>query len=363
MKIDALIHVIQEFAPPELAEPWDKTGLQVGSEEGATKRVLLCIDLTEAVVHEAMSHKAGLIVAYHPPVYSPIQTLTPADWKQRALLACVKHDIAVYSPHTALDAAADGLNQWLAMGLGTARDIRPIRPRLQAELGKLVVFVPAAHANAMREALHQAGAGRFGQYSRCSFNITGQGTFQGDADSHPALGKPGRFERVEEIRMEMIFPWPLRQKMADTLRAVHPYEEPAFDIYALQSLIRPSEMAGQGRVVTLRESTSLDTLGQRVKKVLGVKHVTLQRAAGKARRIRTIGLCAGAGGSLLGDAGEIDAFFTGEMRYHDMLRASQRGVSILLAGHRETEAPFLPVWRERLAKVTGKAVTWRVSRV
>lgn len=361
MKLQQIIDALHTIAPPDLAEPWDKTGLQAGEPSQNVKRGLLCIDLTESVVNQAIKQKTQLIVAYHPPVFEPLKTLTPTGWKTRALLACVKHDIAIYSPHTSLDAAPDGLNHWLASGLGKG-DSRPIKPHISATLGKLVVFVPERHAEKLRTALTDAGAGKLGKYSRCTFSVTGQGTFQGSKHSNPAIGKPGHFERVQETRMETIFPWSLRQSLADVLRAHHPYEEPAFDIYPLEPLVRPNEMAGQGRIVTLDTPVTLETLTRRICTLLGVKHLDVTQTSERAGKIKTIGLCAGAGSSLLSAAGKIDAFFTGEMRYHDVLDATQSGVNILLAGHVETERPYLKVLRQRLAKATGKAVTWQVAK-
>lgn len=360
MKLQQIISVLHTIAPPHLAEPWDKTGLQTGESSQQVKRGLLCIDLTEAVVNQAIKQKAQLIVAYHPPIFEPLKTLTPTSWKTRALLACVKNNIAIYSPHTSLDAAPDGLNHWLAQGLGLGTS-RPIKPHVNATLGKLVVFVPTDDADQLRTTLTDAGGGKLGQYSRCTFNVTGEGTFQGNEQSSPTIGKPGRFERVQEVRMEMIFSWDLRQTIADLVRLKHPYEEPAFDIYPLEPLAKPNEMAGQGRVVTLDQPVTLQTLVTRIQKHLGLKHLDVTAGAGRSGKIKTIGLCAGAGSSLMSEAGTIDAFFTGEMRYHDVLDASQRGLNILLAGHIETEQPYLKILRQRLDKATGKQVVWQVS--
>lgn len=352
---------MQTLAPLSLAEPWDKVGLQVGDAQQNVRKAMLCIDLTPAVVKQAISTKAGLIVSYHPPIFEPLKTLTPGDWKTQALLDCVKHGIAVFSPHTSLDAAPQGLNHWLASGLGEGEQ-RVIKHASPQKQGMLVVFVPLAAANGLREALAQEGAGQIGQYSRCSFSVLGEGTFQGDRQTHPTIGQAGQFERVEELRMEMVFPWAIRDRLVRTLHAHHPYEEPAFNMYELALTVRANESAGQGRVLTLDKPVSLKTLTQRIANHLGVKHVDVTPAVDKKSSIRTIGLCAGAGGSLLPEAGQVDAFFTGEMRYHDVLSATQRGVHILLAGHVQTERPFLSVYRKMLAGVTGSSVVWSVAR-
>lgn len=361
MKLKDILNRFETIAPLSLAESWDKVGLHAGSDEQRVSKAMLCIDLTPQVVTQAMAAKAQLVVAYHPPIFEPLSTLSPVSWKHEALLACVKRGIAIFSPHTALDAAPDGLNDWLSSGVGPG-DVVPLRPQQPETIGKLVIFVPSRDADALRQALHEAGAGRLGHYSKCTFNVTGQGTFQGDETSQPAVGKAGRFERVEEVRMEMIFPWALRHAIAKVAREHHPYEEAAMDMYELAPAALPATGAGQGRIVTLARPVTLATLAQRIGKLLGVSHLSVNAAAGRGKKIRTIGLCAGAGGSLLGEAGAIDAFFTGEMRYHDVLDATQRGVNILLAGHVQTERPYLKILRQRLASLTGRDVSWAVAK-
>ncbi|NBC10504.1 MAG: Nif3-like dinuclear metal center hexameric protein, partial [Planctomycetes bacterium] len=232
-RLGAVIDVIESLAPPTLAEPWDKTGLQVGDPTQAVSRALVCIDLTEPVLAEAARRKAELIVAYHPVIFSPLTQLTATHWKQRVLLDAVRKGIAVYCPHTALDAAVGGVNDWLADGLGKGAR-RPIQPTAWPGSGgnyKLVTFVPPDVADGVRDALSEAGAGVIGHYRRCSFNLAGHGTFQGDETTNPAVGEAGRLEQVEELRMEMVVPRAELAAVVEALYASHPYEEPAFDVY------------------------------------------------------------------------------------------------------------------------------------
>lgn len=372
MKLAEILRQVRTLAREQLAEPWDKVGLQVGDLGQKVRRGLLCIDLTEAVLAEAVRLRCELVVAYHPPIFEPVTKLTTATWKERVLRDAVRHGIAVYSPHTALDADHDGVNDWLARGLG-GDDLLPIKFPAQPEDGmrynpqKIVTFVPGDHVDRVRNALADAGAGKIGRYGRCSFTVMGEGTFQGDETTHPAIGKPGRFERVPEVRLEMICAPAHLGPALRALVAAHPYEEPAIDVLETfdgKAFADDPPLPGPGRLARLAPPVTLQTLVSRVKRLLGVKQLVVAKPTGAARRIRRIGVCAGAGGSLFNDAAAAgcDAFVTGEMRHHDMLDAAHRGVAVILAGHSQTERPYLPVYRQRLMALKLPGVTWHVSK-
>ncbi len=354
----------ETLAPLGLAEPWDQVGLHVGDPGQSVSRAMLCIDLTEAVLDEAISQRVQLVVAYHPPIFKPLTRLTTQEPKQRIILRAARKGIAVYSPHTALDAAQGGVNDWLASGLGEGI-VRTIKPANSAEGKgfKLVTFVPLEALDVVRSAMCEAGAGQIGGYAGCSFSGEGQGTFRGGPSTSPVVGKAGRFERVPELRLELGVASDRLEAVVAALRLAHPYEEPAFDIYPLESATDPR--TGQGRVVELAKAISLTTLVKRVKAHLGVKVLEVAKRVGGTPgggKVQRVGLCAGAGVSMLADAGRIDAFLTGEMRHHDVLEAVSGGVSVLLAGHTQTERPYLGTYRRRLMGQTGKAVAWRVSK-
>jgi dinuclear metal center YbgI/SA1388 family protein len=372
MKLSRILTALQTLAPHHLAETWDQVGLHVGDPGQSVSRALMCIDLTEPVLEEAIQQRAQLIVAYHPPIFKPLARLTAEDTKQRIILRAARKGIAIYSPHTALDAAQGGVNDWLATGLGegTSRTIKPAtepgEPGGPGAAGgtpgagfQLVTFVPQDALDPVRSAVCQAGAGQIGDYQACSYAGEGQGTFLGGDSTSPTIGRAGRFERVPELRLELPVPADRLAAVVAALREAHPYEEPAFDIYPLQAA--PDSRTGQGRVVTLDKPVTLTALIKRVKDHLRVKHLEVASPPG-LKRIQHIGLCAGAGGSLLADAGPIDAFLTGEMRHHDALEAAGRGVALLLAGHTQTERPYLPTYRRRLKKLTGQAIEWRISK-
>lgn len=360
MTIAELMQALEQIAPLAHAESWDNVGLIAGDpnwELGGP--VLLTIDLTEEVLAEAVSSEASLILAYHPPIWNPMKRITNADAKERVVLGALRAGLAIYSPHTALDAAPGGVTDWLcdmlsADGKGgrTLGDRRALAPGLEhdsMQTHKLVTFVPATSVEPVRNALASVGAGVIGAYTQCSFMLQGTGTFFGDEGTNPKVGKRGQLEHADEVRLEMVCPKRSLALAVEMLRQFHPYEEPAFDIYELTP--KPHREMGAGRKITLDQPATPRELAMRLKKNLGVDAVKL--AAADDGPVSRIGVCPGAGAALVESAiaEECELFVTGEMRHHEALAAVARGCSILLAGHTNTERGFLPIYARRIREL------------
>ncbi len=354
--VDDLITAIESFAPASLAEPWDKVGLQVGS--GLRKLdgpVVLTIDLTEAVLAEAVGLKASAIVAYHPPIFEPLTRVTDRTPRQRIILGAIQHEIAVYTPHTALDAAPGGVTDWLCEGLSGGKpgemhgDCRALTPHENAGLCKIVTFVPESAVEKVRNALAANGAGAIGGYKVCSFGVRGTGTFFGGEGTKPAVGEAGRIEHVEETRLEMVCPPPAVALAVEALRRFHPYEEPAIDVYSLEGV--PERRTGAGRRLVLDRPARVGELASRLRAHLGPEaRVQVGFAGDEDALVTTIGVVPGAGASLARLAHEqgCQVFVTGEMRHHDVVASRHAGLSVVLAGHTNTERGYLPRLGERL---------------
>jgi dinuclear metal center YbgI/SA1388 family protein len=360
-----LVLAMERIAPVHGAESWDNVGLMLGSAEAALGAgpVVLTIDLTEAVAAEALGRGAAAIVSYHPPIFEGLKRLTGETARGRALLACAAKGVAVYSPHTALDAAAGGMTDWLADGVldGTVKaDRRAIVPSAgvpgDGEV-KIVTFVPREAVEAVRNALATAGAGIIGAYTVCSFAGEGVGTFLGGAGTNPAVGAAGRLEQVREVRLEMVCARRAVAVALETLKQFHPYEEAAVDVYALEA--RPQRAAGAGRRLQLDQPVALDVVVERLRGHLrlGAGAVRVARAVSGvyANMVSRIGVCPGAGGSLALEAMKAgcEVFVTGEMKHHEVLACVEGGMSVVLAGHTETERAYLPRLAERLAGEMG----------
>ena len=228
MRVADVARAMEAIAPPRYAAAWDNVGLLVGDPDGELGRVLIAVDLTRAVLDEAVRTSSGAVVAYHPPIFDAQKRFVAGSIGYEAARA----GVAVYCPHTALDVAPGGTNDVLADAIGvTGRTpLRAVEPADDER--KLVTFVPPEHVEAVAAALASAGAGTIGKYTSCSFRTAGKGTFFGEEGSAPVVGAAGRLEHVDEARLEMVLPVGRAADVVRALRAAHPYEEPAFDLVA-----------------------------------------------------------------------------------------------------------------------------------
>lgn len=359
MIVRDVIDVLETIAPLRYASEWDNVGLLIGSPKWTGDSVLLTIDLTEDVLSEAKSAGVNMIVAYHPPIFHPLKRLTDGEVRQAIVLEAARSGIAVYSPHTALDAAPGGLNDWLARGLGEGdvRALEPYESLPQSEQCKVVTFCPAEAVEAIRLGLATIGAGRIGNYQLCSFELRGHGTFFAGEGTAPTVGQRGELQRVDEVRLEMVCGKSNLALAVMTLREFHPYEEPPIEIYPL--LPRPNRKVGHGGRVVLDQRVGVPVLIERIKKLLNVQRVSVAVGRGAPEEYQTIGVCAGAGAELVDAAIDqgCEAFFTGEMRHHEIVAAQARGCTIILAGHTNTERGYLTLLKQRLeSTLPGRAI-------
>ncbi|HZW10379.1 MAG TPA: Nif3-like dinuclear metal center hexameric protein [Phycisphaerales bacterium] len=360
MLVRDLVAAMERIAPAEYAEDWDKVGLHVGAlAADLAGPVLLTIDLTEAVIAEAAQLGASAVISYHPPIFKDLRSITDATPRERIILTAARAGIAIYSPHTALDAAPGGVTDWLCEGLsgggpgkiaGDCRALVPHEEGATLERVKIVTFLPEKNLETVRNALASAGAGRIGEYSVCSFSTAGVGTFLGGEGTKPAVGEPERLEVIGEQRLEMVCPRRALPIALQTLRRFHPYEEPAVDVYELAPL--PRRRIGAGRRLVLDQPATMHELGARLRRFLGTARVALGACADPEKPVSTLAVVPGAGESLAPLAAHegCEAFITGEMRHHNVLAAIHDGMHVLLAGHTNTERGYLPLLAERLQK-------------
>ncbi|MEM9416008.1 MAG: Nif3-like dinuclear metal center hexameric protein [Planctomycetota bacterium] len=392
MKLENVLSVLRQVAPEHLAEDWDQVGLHLAGAGKPVRKAMLCIDLTPPVLAEAVANKCQLIVAYHPPIFHPLKRLADRDWKEQMLAEAVRKGIAVYSPHTALDAVRQGMNDWLCEGLGkhAVRWSIGIPKHHRSYKYKVVVYAPRTEAKRLRGVMSEAGAGCIGWYQDCSFNADGIGTFRGMLGTNPAVGEPERLETVEETRIEMICPNNDLGQVLKAVREAHPYEEPAIDVFELHMDVEPeSEEQTPGRVHVLKRPVSAQTLVRRLKRHLGIKKLKAAIPPGYGYKhekmigclengvikqiendwyqedqpdeIDTIAVCVGAGGSLFEKYPGADAYITGEMQHHQVLDLYHKGKVVILAGHTNTERPFLKNYRDAIVEQGGVKVDWLIS--
>ena len=348
-------NAIERIAPLEYADEWDNVGELIRGSRDIVKRLFLTIDFTEPVLQEAIDQKCDMVIAYHPTIFDPIKKLGAVVATERVILGTARAGIHLYSPHTALDAAPDGTNDWLVdnLGPGDRRALVPARINRGSDLCKIVTFCPPEATSRIRDGLAAVGAGIIGNYKRCSFELYGSGTFHGNDSSNPQVGTSGRLQRVGETRLEMVCPSNALPGAIRALASFHPYEEPPIEIYTLESV--PVRESGAGRRVVLDRARNLKAIADSIKSRSGVSEIRIARAHDRPRQHKIIGLCVGSGGGLLTDAVAqgCTVFITGEMSHHDLLKAQSSGCTVMLIGHTESERCYLPVLGARLSEELG----------
>jgi dinuclear metal center YbgI/SA1388 family protein len=326
---------LDRFAPPERAAEWDNVGLLLGDPNTEVQRVLTCLTVTPEVVAEAIETGVQLIVTHHPILFRGAKRLSTTSSDGKLLWPLARVGVAVYSPHTAFDNTAGGVNDILARRLGLV-DIKPLRPA-SIEKRKIVVFVPDNDLAKVSDAMFAAGAGIIGQYSQCSFRLPGIGTFFGADSTNPTVGHKGQREEVSEWRLEVVCPDSSLSDVLLAMRKAHSYEEPAYDVYPLKSV--GGGQGGEGRIGGWKNALSPSEVAKQVKTLLSAGAV--QVVGDEGASIRRLAIACGAAGEFLSDAqrARADAFLTGEMRFHDYLRAKEMGIALILPGHYATERP------------------------
>lgn len=328
-KGQTVVQYMEQLAPKHVAMEGDKIGLQLGSLQKEIRNVLVALDVNEEVADEAISLEANLIIAHHAIIYRPLAHLQSDTPMGKVYEKLIKNDIAVYIAHTNLDVTDGGMNDWMAevLGIESAGSLEDVHTD---NLYKLVVFVPKDHHEQVLKAMLNAGAGHIGNYSHCSFNLEGYGTFKPGEGTDPFIGTEGKLERVEEVRIETVVPHSLRSKVIQAMLKQHPYEEVAYDLYPMDLKGRTF---GLGRVGKLTEPVTLRDFVQRVKERLDVPMV---RVVGDLDRpVRKAAVLGGSGGRYWRNAQfrGADVLVTGDVDYHTAQDARMAGVAIVDPGH------------------------------
>jgi len=356
MTVRDIENILLTWAPKEIAWEHDTVGVQCGSSRDRVRGVLVCLDATRAVAAQASRRRADLIVSHHPPLFRPLTSLTPDSRAGALMRELVERRIALIAMHTNLDFARGGTSFALAGALGLVHpEFLSMPYRLQQ---KVVTYVPRAHADRVAAAMAAEGAGGIGNYDNCSFRTVGTGTFRGNQASRPRVGQPGRIEHVEEVRLEMIAPQHLVDRVVRAMKRAHPYEEVAYDVYALQNR---SADYGMGVIGTLERPVRLAAFLGRVRRALAIPHL---RHTGDPRRlVRRVAVCGGSGADLLETAigRSADVFVTADVKYHHFQESEGR-IALVDAGHYETEVPVVgAVVRYLRREVARRGSTLRVT--
>lgn len=343
-KIRDIVSYLEKIAPPSYQESYDNAQLITGNPHDTLKGVLCTLDTTEEVVDEAISLGCNLIVSHHPIVFRGLKSLTGRNYVEKTVIKAIKNDIAIFAIHTNLDHVSHGVNKKICdiIGLGNTRILQPKKDILS----KLVTFAPHEASEKVLKALFDAGAGKIGEYSGCSFLSEGTGTFTPSYNANPHKGVPETPHQEPEIRIEVLLPSYLEKKVLHALKESHPYEEVA---YYFQKLENENQEIGAGMIAELEEAMDEKTFLEMLKQKMNlkvIKHTSLQ-----GRKIKKVAVCGGAGIFLLPDAKKsgADIFITSDIKYHEFFDAENQLI-ICDIGHYESEIYTKELLRDVLSQ-------------
>lgn len=331
MRLQELTSYLESLAPLSYQEDYDNSGLIVGDPDQEVRSALISLDCTEDIVDEAIAKGCNLIISHHPIVFKGIKKFNNKTYVERVVIKAIKNDIALYAIHTNLDHIQTGVNAKICEKLGLKN------PQILAPKGgilkKLITYVPVESANSVRHALFAAGGGNIGNYSDCSFNVEGYGTFKASDEANPYVGQKGELHQESETKIEVIFSSYQESKIIKALKLAHPYEEVAYDVYQLSN---PHENVGAGMIASLEEAMPEIDFLKLVQEKLKAKVIRFTTLRGKP--VKRIAVCGGSGSFLLKNAiaAKADVFITGDFKYHEFFDAENK-IVIADVGHFESE--------------------------
>ncbi|MBN1118943.1 MAG: Nif3-like dinuclear metal center hexameric protein [Bacteroidales bacterium] len=344
MKAFEIIQILESFAPTAFQEDYDNSGLVIGSPDADVSGVLCTIDVTMEVLDEAISKKLNMIVSHHPVIFQGINKLNGKNTVEEIVIKAIKNDILLYAGHTNFDSVINGVNNKIAgkIGLENCKVLSPLKNKLL----KLVTFVPETHAEQVRQAIFDAGAGNIGNYESCSYNIEGTGTFKGNEVTNPFVGEKGRLHFEKEIRIETVLPAIIKSRVINALLKSHPYEEVAYDLYAITNELKTAGAGLIGELPNVLETEELLKLLKEKFKAEGIRY-----AGNRKKPIKKIALCGGSGSFLINQAKmqNAHAFITGDIKYHQFFDADNKLI-IIDIGHFESEQFTKDIFYELLTK-------------
>jgi dinuclear metal center YbgI/SA1388 family protein len=331
MLIQDVATILEQFAPLQLQVSYDNAGLCIGNPKNEVSGILLAIDITEEVLDEAILKKCNLIISHHPLIFSGLKKITGKNYIERCIVKAIQNNISIYSAHTNADSVFEGVNHKICEKIGLVNC--EILDPLNNGLIKLVTFVPLSHAQKVRDAIFEAGAGHIGNYDCCSFNTLGDGTFKATGSAKPFVGQLNQIHTEPETRIETILPRYLEPQVIQALKNAHPYEEVAFDIYPVENKYITTGMGMIGDLpLEIDELLFLKQL-KNIFQANGIKHTNLLN-----KKIKKVAVCGGSGSSLLQHAirNNADIFITGDFKYHQFFDADRK-IIIADIGHYESE--------------------------
>ena len=351
MTVKDITQAIEEIAPLSYSEDFDNTGLLIGSYDQKVSKALITLDTLETVVEEAIEKQCELIISFHPIIFSGLKKLNGSNYVQRTVIKAIKHNIAIYAIHTALDLSFLGVNRQICKQL-KLENPEILIPK-KGIIKKLTTYVPIKEADKLRKALFDAGAGNIGNYDMCSFNNQGKGTFRGKANSNPTVGKKLEIHFEDEIQLNVVYHSAIEKKVLKALFETHPYEEIAYELYALDN---KHQQFGMGMIGKLSHPMDAKDFLNYTKKAMKTK--AIRHSAILEKHIQKVAVLGGSGSFAIQNAikAKADAYITADLKYHDFFKAEKK-ILLVDVGHYESEQFTKKLLVEHLSKKMPKFAT------
>ncbi len=356
-KVGEIIQQIERFAPNHLAEDWDPIGLAIGSKNKRVKRMMVALDLDANTLKEAKEKEIDFLFTHHPPIFSSLTTLNEEDARRREYIDLIRSNISLYAAHTNIDAAEDGMNDWLAETLGLEKPYETITHSYTSNYKLLALYTPLEHSAQMREVLHQAGAGTVGDYSNVSYNSMGIGRFTPSEAASPTIGQALEAEQVSEERTEILVPNHLIDEVIQVIYKEHPYEEPVFHLIDVG---KKEKEYGIGRVGDLEDSLSIEEVISHLKSQLDVPNVRVANVD-LSQEVKRIAILGGSGEKYYKEALSkgADLYITGDISYHGAQDMIREGLPFIDPGH-FIEKIFVEKMTDKLAE-WNEELHWEIE--
>ena len=345
-----IIEVMELFAPSRLAEEWDNVGLQIGDKNRRVQTIRIALDPTPDVVKDACRNGIDLLITHHPLIFRPLKSIDFRKPLGSIIQMASQHQMAIFSAHTNLDNAMDGLNDVLAIRIGL-RNLKVLGHAKKDEMFKLVVYVPVAYEEDVITSFFETKAGDIGSYSCCSFRSKGKGTFKPGPLSKPFSGKIGEISHTDEVRIETVVRKNDLIGVIDHVRKNHPYETMAYDVYPL---LISEDTQGSGRIGKIDKSMNLMSFAASIKTKLGLDYIKV--AGNPDLIIKTVAVCSGSGSSFVNRfvTSGAQVYVSGDLGYHDARTVEAENLGLIDIGHFASEHLIVDVLANRLDKILSE---------
>ncbi|WP_185876975.1 Nif3-like dinuclear metal center hexameric protein [Blattabacterium cuenoti] len=326
-----IVKKLEELAPIEYAESYDNVGLIIGNYDQEIKNILITLDLTEEVFNESINKKCNLIISFHPIIFKPIKNITGKTFSERVIISALKNDISIYVIHTNLDSIWKGTSDYISKLLKINKE-KVLFPK-KYTIKKMITYVPVNYAEKVRNSLFEAGAGNISNYSHCSYNFDGIGSYMGNKSSKPFSGKKESFHMEKETCIGVIFPSHKEEMIKNSLFKSHPYEEVAYEIYNIENI---NPYTGIGFIGEIEKDMNESNFLLFIKKKMNLSCIRHSYFTGK--KIKRIAFITGSGrfGIETAVKEKADVFISSDLKYHDFFK-SEKKIFIVDIDHYESE--------------------------